>query len=74
VVEASGAPAAGASEPTPEPSPERASHPAPRPDPTDVELVCPDCGETWPSINVSLRPGDICPECRAGYLDEQVVQ
>ncbi|MFB6352804.1 MAG: oxidoreductase [Halobacteriales archaeon] len=49
--------------------------PAPsRPDNQDTELVCPDCGETWPSLNASLRPGDICPECRQGYLDEQVIQ
>lgn len=61
-------------EPSTDPSPAQPEQPTPRPDPTDVELVCPDCGETWPSVNVSLRPGDICPDCRLGYLDEQVIQ
>jgi len=46
----------------------------PRPDNRDTEFVCPDCGENWPTRNSSLRPGDICPECRQGYLDERVVQ
>lgn len=58
-----------------EPDPGTATRPPRRPtDPSDTELVCPECGETWPSINASLRPGDICPECRRGYLDEQVIQ
>ncbi|MDZ7701202.1 MAG: hypothetical protein U5J98_03580 [Halobacteriales archaeon] len=48
--------------------------PPPRPDNRNTEFVCPDCGESWPTRNASLRPGDICPECRIGYLDERVVQ
>lgn len=44
------------------------------PNPSEAELVCPGCGETWPSVNASLRPGDICPECRDGYLEERVIQ
>ena len=48
--------------------------PPPRPDDRNTEFVCPDCGETWPTRNASLRPGDICPSCRRGYLDERVVQ
>lgn len=46
----------------------------PRPDNRDTEFVCPDCGETWPTRNASLRPGDICPACKRGYLEERVVQ
>lgn len=77
VIDADAGPSAetadSASHPTPD-EPEEPERPTPRPDPSDVELVCPDCGETWPSVNVSLRPGDICPDCRRGYLDEQVIQ
>lgn len=51
-----------------------ASASPPRPDNRNIEFVCPECSETWPSQNASLRPGDICPSCRRGYLDEQVVQ
>lgn len=47
---------------------------SPRPDNRNTEFVCPDCGETWPTQDASLRPGDICPECRRGYLEERVVQ
>lgn len=48
--------------------------PRQRPDDGDTEFVCPECGETWPTVNASLRPGDICPQCRRGYLSEQIVQ
>lgn len=64
---ASGAPSSsgpGAEQPT-------ASY---RPDPRDTELVCPECSHSWPSVNGSLRPGDICPECRDGYIEERVIQ
>lgn len=44
------------------------------PDHRDTEFVCPECGATWPTVDASLRPGDICPRCRQGYLAEQVVQ
>lgn len=64
----------GPDEQTPDPASSGPDAPTPRPDPTDVELVCPECSETWPSVNISLRPGDICPDCRAGYLDEKVIQ
>lgn len=50
------------------------SSPRPPPDRLGTEFVCPECAETWPARNASLRPGDICPSCREGYLDEQVVQ
>lgn len=42
-----------------------------RPDGVDTEFVCPECGHTAPSQGSSLRPGDICPECRRGYLSER---
>ena len=51
-----------------------AGQPEARPDGRDTEFVCPECGETWPTVDASLRPGDICPSCRQGYLVEQVVQ
>lgn len=51
-----------------------AGQPDTRPDNRDTEFVCPECGETWPTVDASLRPGDICPRCREGYLAEQVVQ
>lgn len=71
------APTAAAPGDPPEPEPEppaEPDRPTPQPDPSDTELVCPDCEETWPSVNASLRPGDICPECRRGYLEEQLLQ
>ena len=54
--------------------PSAGSEGQPRPDNRDREFVCPDCGGTWPTRNASLRPGDICPDCKRGYLQEQVVQ
>ncbi|GAA0652005.1 DUF7093 family protein [Salarchaeum japonicum] len=36
-----------------------------------TELVCPQCGHRTASSGSSLRAGDICPECRKGYLAEQ---
>ena len=51
-----------------------AGTPESRPDDRDTVFVCPECGETWPTVHASLRPGDICPECHRGYLAEQVVQ
>lgn len=35
------------------------------------EYVCPECDFTSPGLGGSLRVGDICPECRRGYLAEQ---
>lgn len=52
---------------------------APSPTPTgqqrladmETEFVCPECGYTTDGVGSSLRPGDICPECRRGYLSER---
>lgn len=37
----------------------------------DAVFVCPECGYESPGIGASLRAGDICPECRNGYMSEQ---
>lgn len=37
----------------------------------DARFYCPECEHTAPSDGSSLRPGDICPECRLGYLTER---
>jgi hypothetical protein len=34
-------------------------------------LSCPSCGATTSSRAAPLRPGDICPQCRQGYLTER---
>ena len=49
---------------------------APQPDQAatstrDGELVCPECGQVDKMADSSLRAGDICPECRKGYLSER---
>ncbi|WP_440007298.1 DUF7093 family protein [Halomicrococcus sp. SG-WS-1] len=49
---------------------------APQPDQAttsnpDGELVCPECGNVDEMADSSLRAGDICPECRKGYLSER---
>ncbi len=36
-----------------------------------TELYCPSCESVSGSDRSSLRPGDICPECRKGYLSER---
>lgn len=36
-----------------------------------TELYCPACGYRDPSRDGSLREGDICPECKQGYLAAQ---
>lgn len=36
-----------------------------------TELFCPQCSFAAPGDRGSLRPGDICPECRRGYLGER---
>lgn len=49
------------------PSPDRASKSNP-----NAELVCPECGQFGGAASgSSLRAGDICPECRKGYLSER---
>lgn len=51
--------------PSPEPTgPQREADP-------DAEFYCPECEYTAASDGSSLRPGDICPECRLGYLTER---
>jgi hypothetical protein len=37
----------------------------------DMEYACPECGHTRDVGNSSMRAGDICPECRKGYITEQ---
>lgn len=34
-------------------------------------LDCPNCGFSVPMARSSLRAGDICPDCHAGYLAEE---
>ncbi|MFC6716409.1 hypothetical protein ACFQGT_19880 [Natrialbaceae archaeon GCM10025810] len=36
-----------------------------------TEFYCPGCEFVSPGDRGSLRPGDICPECRKGYLSER---
>ncbi|WP_458185298.1 DUF7093 family protein [Haladaptatus sp. NG-WS-4] len=48
------------------PSPDQATESNP-----NAELVCPECGNVDTAAGSSLRTGDICPECRRGYLSEQ---
>lgn len=40
----------------------------------EVEYDCPECGATHPSVGSSLRPGDICPDCQTGYIEERPVE
>ena len=37
----------------------------------ELEYHCPECGLTRDVGNSSMRAGDICPECRVGYIVEQ---
>ena len=37
----------------------------------ETEFFCPECELTRPTESSSLRPGDICPNCRLGYLTER---
>ncbi|MFC3478143.1 DUF7093 family protein [Halobacterium litoreum] len=39
-------------------------------DDLDFELYCPECGFERYAAGSSLRAGDICPECKRGYLAE----
>ncbi len=51
------------------------SAPAPgessRPDGEATEFYCPQCRFVAPGDSGSLRTGDICPECKKGYLGER---
>ena len=40
-------------------------------DPVSAEYFCPRCSFVAPATHGSLRPGDICPDCRRGYLGER---
>ncbi len=40
-------------------------------DPVAAEYFCPRCSFVAPATRGSLRQGDICPECRKGYLGER---
>lgn len=37
----------------------------------DLEYRCPECEMSRPVGNSSMRAGDICPECRRGYVEER---
>lgn len=37
----------------------------------DAEFVCPECGHRAGVAGSSLRAGDICPECRKGYIAKE---
>ncbi|MFB6096490.1 MAG: hypothetical protein ABEJ74_03790 [Haloferacaceae archaeon] len=37
----------------------------------DTEYYCPNCGMTRGAGGSSMRAGDICPECRKGYVTER---
>ncbi|XVH30457.1 DUF7093 family protein [Haloferacaceae archaeon DSL9] len=39
--------------------------------PIETEFFCPECDLTRPTGASSIRPGDICPECRRGYISER---
>lgn len=38
---------------------------------TPTEYYCPECGMTAESGGSSMRAGDICPECKRGYVAER---
>lgn len=52
-------------------SPAPASTGRQRSDAAETEFFCPECQYTTPTQDSSLRPGDICPSCRLGYLTER---
>jgi predicted RNA-binding Zn-ribbon protein involved in translation (DUF1610 family) len=37
----------------------------------NLEFACPECGLTREVGNSSMRAGDICPDCRQGYITER---
>ena len=41
------------------------------PSQTATEYYCPECGMTRDSSGSSMRAGDICPECKRGYITER---
>ncbi len=40
---------------------------------TATEYHCPECGMTRESDGNSMRAGDICPECKRGYVTERPI-
>ncbi|MFC6795615.1 hypothetical protein ACFQFH_16400 [Halobaculum halobium] len=40
-------------------------------DRADTVYVCPDCGNNEAVGASSMRAGDICPECKRGYIEER---
>lgn len=38
---------------------------------SDAKFYCPNCGLTRGADESSMRAGDICPECRKGYIAER---
>ncbi|GAB6879466.1 hypothetical protein JCM17823_17400 [Halorubrum gandharaense] len=38
---------------------------------TETEYHCPECGMTRDADATSMRAGDICPECKRGYVTER---
>ncbi|AEN04664.1 hypothetical protein Halar_0897 [halophilic archaeon DL31] len=58
-------PSSGRSSPEPTINLEQSSREA------GLEYYCPECGLTRDVGNSSMRAGDICPECRKGYITER---
>ncbi|TQQ83546.1 hypothetical protein EGH24_01775 [Halonotius terrestris] len=50
---------------------EEASVYEPTVDDINTEFYCPECGFSRPSGESSMRAGDICPDCRRGYIAER---
>ena len=40
----------------------------------EMEYVCPKCGKREPVGASSMRAGDICPECKRGYIEEHELE
>ncbi|MFC7136272.1 hypothetical protein ACFQRB_06330 [Halobaculum litoreum] len=40
----------------------------------ETVYVCPDCGNREPVGASSMRAGDICPDCKRGYIEERELQ
>ncbi|PSQ07796.1 hypothetical protein BRC97_02345 [Halobacteriales archaeon QS_6_71_20] len=43
-------------------------------DRVDTAYVCPDCGNRERVGASSMRAGDICPDCRRGYIEEREIR
>ncbi|MFB6305222.1 MAG: hypothetical protein ABEH47_08650, partial [Haloferacaceae archaeon] len=39
-----------------------------------TEFRCPNCGASRAAADSSLRAGDVCPDCRKGYVAERAVE